>query len=184
MAASSSISSGAWASPAPAPAQCVPFPGITVGIPTFSLVWKSGMVTLDVGFPTFPGLICPLAATQNLHRIQYLVCSEDFRSIRWFHVDTRRTMSVSTPPHPNIHGVRRSCASVASSFMRPQCHSAPRAYAHAQARGVRAAIAAFIAATSASSAVTRSFISFLRGFGWGWAVWVSGDPQVARTSYR
>ena len=72
------------------------------------------------------------------------------------------------------------CVKLHASAM-PQCASSVRTRT---SKGVRAAIAAFIAATSASSAVTRSFISFLRGFGWGWAVWVSGGPQVARTSYR
>ena len=143
------------------------------------------MVTLDVGFPTFPGLICPLAATQNLHRIQYLVCSEDFRSIRWFHVDTLTAHHERLDTPASEHTWRASfvcvrCVKLHASAM-PQCASSVRTRT---SKGVRAAIAAFIAATSASSAVTRSFISFLRGFGWGWAVWVSGDPQVARTSYR
>ena len=49
-------------------AQCVGFPGNTVGIPTFLPISGSGMVTLNVGFPTFPDLY---GRRQTLHTSQH-----------------------------------------------------------------------------------------------------------------
>ena len=36
--------------------QCWTFTGIIVGIPTFPLILRSGMVNFEVGFPTFSDL--------------------------------------------------------------------------------------------------------------------------------